>query len=140
MNQKSLGGFLGGAWRFLLVILKLGRLASICLDPLGLVLGCSWGRLSAWIAVLGCLGAVLGRLGAVLGRLGAVLGGFGLSWANFWDPKSTPSKLTAILCRIQARFGPLLELVLVAFRFQNRYKNRVRFQTCQKLPPGHQKS
>ena len=100
-------------------------------------LGPSWGRLGgSW----GRLGPSWGGLGESWGCLGAVLGGFGLSWANFWDPKSTPSNRIAILCRIQARFGPLLELVLVAFRFQNRYKNRVRFQTCQKLPPGHPKS
>ena len=30
--------------------------------PLGAVLGASWGRLGAWIAVLGRLGALLSRL------------------------------------------------------------------------------
>ena len=40
---------------------------AICfLRPLGAVLGASWGRLGAWIAVLGRLGAVLGPSWAVL--------------------------------------------------------------------------
>ena len=61
--KNSLGGFLGGSRRFLPSIFENWRGRSVFWDPLGAVLGGSWGRLGAWIAVLGRLGASWGRLG-----------------------------------------------------------------------------
>ena len=51
-----------GLWKLLAAKIENLRVARELLVALGAVLGASWGRLGAWIAVLGGLGAVLGRL------------------------------------------------------------------------------
>ena len=56
--QIALGAVLRGFWKLLAAKIEKSEL----LVALGAVLGASWGRLGAWIAVLGGLGAVLGRL------------------------------------------------------------------------------
>ena len=51
---------------------------------LGALLGASWGRLGAWIAVLGGLGAILGRLkidAKIDPKIDAFEDGF---WERFW--------------------------------------------------------
>ena len=51
-----------GLWKLLAAKIEKRRFARELLVALGAVLGASWGRLGAWIAVLGGLGALLGRL------------------------------------------------------------------------------
>ena len=51
----GLGGLLGAKT-------EQGHEVSVFWDHLGAVLGSSWGRLGAWIAVVESLGAVWGRL------------------------------------------------------------------------------
>ena len=82
MNQNSV---LGGPWGALggqdpkgaKDIVFWGRLG----DHLGAVLGASWGRLGAWIGVLGRLGPSWGHLGPSWEPLGAVLALRSPSWA-----------------------------------------------------------
>ena len=66
VNQKSIQegswGCPGGSWGVLGAKTEQGHEVSVFWGHLGAVMGASWARLGAWIAVVGRLGAVWGRL------------------------------------------------------------------------------
>ena len=65
----SLGGVSGGPWGLLAAKIEKTRMEYELLDPLGAILGPSWGPLGAVLALGSPSWAVLGRLGALSSRL-----------------------------------------------------------------------
>ena len=82
-----------GLWKLLAAKIEKRRFARELLVALGAVLGASWGRLGAWIAVLGGLGALLGRLkihAKIDQKIDASWDRFFKGFGTFWGAKMEP--------------------------------------------------